>query len=101
MNCALLGFTVLLRFSLVMPHYTPAVDLWALAVLIQRLVGGIELFPSYCGQDMAILREMILSLGKLPQRWRDRWPELEEYFDDEGKSNLRQGVLAKDCWHIY
>ena len=47
------------------PHATKELDIWALAVLFHGLFrGGCGLFLS--GSEDRILREMVLSLGKLP-----------------------------------
>ena len=63
----------------------PAVDIWALAVLIHMLLsGGSLLFNSYRGIQKEILREMVLTLGKLPDRWWTKWEDRSEYFDENG-----------------
>ena len=63
---------------------TPAIDVWALAVLIHMLLsGGGLLFASYHGITKEIVREMVLTLGKLPDRFWTKWEERAEYFDEE------------------
>lgn len=65
---------------------TPAIDIWALAVLMHMLLsGGGLLFASYHGITKEIVREMVLTLGKLPDRFWTKWEERAEYFDDEGR----------------
>jgi serine/threonine-protein kinase SRPK3 len=64
---------------------SPASDVWAFAVLIHDLISGcIELFPSYRGVLNEILYHMVLTLGKLPERWWSKWADRRQYFDDNG-----------------
>lgn len=64
---------------------TPAVDVWALAVLMHLLLsGGGLLFASYHDITKEVVREMVSTLGKLPDRFWNKWEERMEYFDDEG-----------------
>jgi serine/threonine-protein kinase SRPK3 len=64
---------------------SPASDVWAFAVLTHVfLSGGFELFMSNYGKLNEILREMVLVLGKFPERWWSKWAERGQYFDDYG-----------------
>ena len=63
-------------------HISPAVDVWALAVL--EPYGGSLLFTSYNGIKKEVLREMVLTLGELPDRWWTKWEDKSEYFDENG-----------------
>jgi serine/threonine-protein kinase SRPK3 len=66
-------------------HVSPAVDVWALAVLIHMVLSrGIFLFDSYYGIKQEVLREMVLTLGKLPDRWWTQWEDRAQYFDENG-----------------
>jgi serine/threonine protein kinase len=66
-------------------HVSPAVDVWALAVLIHMVLsGGSFLFYSYYGIKQEVLREMVLTLGKLPDRWWTKWEDRSQYFDENG-----------------
>jgi hypothetical protein len=61
------------------------VDVWALAVLIHMVLsGGSFLFSSYHGIKQEVLREMVLTLGKLPDRWWTKWEDRSQYFDENG-----------------
>lgn len=67
---------------------TLAVDVWALAVMAHLLLSnGVLLFPSYLGVRKEVLREMVLTIGKLPDRYWSMWDksEREKYFDEDGK----------------
>lgn len=49
---------------------TPGVDVWALAVMMHVLLsGGMPLFPSRQGLQSEVLCQMVLSLGKPPDRY--------------------------------
>ncbi|KAF8075210.1 kinase-like domain-containing protein [Lyophyllum atratum] len=65
----------------------PPSDIWALAVLMHMIlsIGGYNMpFHSDYGITKELVREMVRSLGKLPQRWWTRWAERREYFDENG-----------------
>jgi len=66
-------------------HVSPAMDIWALAVFIHIVLsGGSFLFDSYYGIKQEVLREMVLTLGKLPDRWWTKWEDRSQYFDESG-----------------
>ncbi|KAF8488915.1 kinase-like domain-containing protein [Gautieria morchelliformis] len=66
-------------------HVSPGVDVWALAVLMHMVLsGGSLLFVSPDGIKKEVLREMVLTLGKLPDRWWTKWEDRSEYFDENG-----------------
>lgn len=64
---------------------SPATDVWALAVLMHIVLSrGNYLFISYHGVKKEVLREMVLTLGKLPDRWWTKWEDRSEWFDECG-----------------
>ena len=66
-------------------HVSPAVDVWALAVLMHLVLsGGSFLFISAYGIKKEVLREMVFTLGKLLDRWWTKWEDRSEYFDENG-----------------
>lgn len=67
---------------------TPAVDVWALAVITHMIMsGGTLLFHSWSGARKDVLKKIVSILGKLPDRYWDLWDKDErgEYFDEDGK----------------
>jgi hypothetical protein len=59
------------------------VDVWALAVLIHMVLSnGSLLFNSQRGIPKEVVVAMILTLGKLPDRWWSKWEDRSEYFDE-------------------
>lgn len=81
-------------------HVGSGTDVWALAGLMHAILsGGFFLFHSYYGVQKEVLREVILILGKLPEKWWNRWSERSEYFDKSdkfmGKRSLTSGNLLK------
>lgn len=73
-----------------------ASDVWAFAVLVHNIVSGDGgLFPSYHGILNEILREMVLALGKLPERWWLKWADRGQYFDDNGRWVADRKILLK------
>ena len=66
-------------------HVSPAVDVWALAVLMHMILRrGSLLFVSADGIKKEVLREMVLTLGKLLDRWWMKWEDRSEYFNENG-----------------
>jgi len=68
-------------------HITPAVDVWALAVFIHVVLSGGLLFESDYGIRNEVLMGMVMTLGKLPDRWWTKWEDRTKYFDENGTFN--------------
>ncbi|GJJ06229.1 hypothetical protein Clacol_000419 [Clathrus columnatus] len=66
------------------PTGLPA-DIWALAVLIRYITSGVFLFSSLHGIPEEVIKSMVLTLGKLPERWWSRWEERSEWFNEGGE----------------
>ena len=47
------------------------------------LSGGL-LFNSYAGIRNEVLSEMVMTLGKFPDKWWTTWEDRSEYFDENG-----------------
>ncbi|KAF8488912.1 kinase-like domain-containing protein [Gautieria morchelliformis] len=63
-------------------HVSPGVDVWALAVLMHMVLsGGSLLFVSPDGIKKEVLREMVLTLGKLPDKWWTKWEDRSKRCD--------------------
>ncbi|KAF9463673.1 kinase-like domain-containing protein [Collybia nuda] len=66
-------------------YVSPATDVWALAILIRIILrGGFPFFFSYYEMKKEVLREMVATLGKLPDKWWTKWEDRSEYFDENG-----------------
>ncbi|KAH7910093.1 kinase-like domain-containing protein [Hygrophoropsis aurantiaca] len=74
---------------------TPAIDIWAMAILAHCLLsGGITLFETRDRLKKEAVKAMVLTLGKLPDKWWSRWGDRAEYFEDSGARVTED--LAKD-----
>lgn len=60
-------------------------DIWALGSTIFEIRAGTQLFASFFGGPNEILRQMVQTLGKLPEPWWNSWEQRKMYFDDDGK----------------
>lgn len=60
-------------------------DIWALGCTIFEIRSGTQLFASFFGNSAEILRQMVQTLGKLPEPWWNEWEQRYAYFDDQGK----------------
>ena len=66
------------------PNITSAVDIWAWACSICVLRTGVSLFyPAFNPKD-DILRDMVATLGKLPDQWWQQWEARSKFFDGDG-----------------
>ena len=68
---------------------SPASDVWAMGNLLHYILsGGQEMGSSVISgrpnpTDEEVLKNIVLVLGKLPDRWWQRWEERRKYFDEE------------------
>lgn len=60
-------------------------DIWALGCTIFEIRAGAELFENFFGGPNEILRQMMQTLGRLPEPWWRRWEDRYLFFDDTGK----------------
>jgi serine/threonine-protein kinase SRPK3 len=77
---------------------SPASDIWALAnTMHQIMTGGPEgrtAIPSGAAPRIDdVLRGIICVLGKLPDKWWNRWERRLEFFDEQGE--------CKESWPFY
>ncbi|KAG6864085.1 hypothetical protein C0991_000262, partial [Blastosporella zonata] len=77
------------------PHYQPpesrfdgrinmSSDIWALACTIFQIRAGFPLFESFFGTDDDVLKEMVATLGKLPETWWHLFENRHLWFDEDG-----------------
>ncbi|KAF9007087.1 kinase-like domain-containing protein [Cyathus striatus] len=69
---------------------TPAMDIWALAVLLYATLNNNWVpFTTVFGSEKEVILEIALFFGKFPEKWWTRWAERARYFDEDGKCLLR------------
>lgn len=61
-----------------------ASDVWALGCLLFEIRAGRRLFDSFFADPDLIFREIVLTLGKLPDRWWGTWEARERWFTPDG-----------------
>jgi serine/threonine-protein kinase SRPK3 len=61
-----------------------AIDIWSLGCLIFEIRTGSCLFEQYFGGPDEVLRDIVLTLGKLPEPWWSSWAKRTQYFDESG-----------------
>lgn len=66
---------------------TTYADIWALACTIYEIRAGTELFASFFGTEDEIIRQIVQTLGKLPEPWWSSWQSRSMYFDEGGEPN--------------
>jgi serine/threonine-protein kinase SRPK3 len=67
-----------------------ASDVWALGCLIYEIRAGSALFSSCCARERAIMSAVAL-LGKMPERWWNKWEFRHKWFDEDGRPKQTEG----------
>jgi serine/threonine-protein kinase SRPK3 len=75
-------------------------DIWALGCAIFEIRAGFALFESFLGSDVDILRQMVETLGRLPDPWWAAFEQRALWFEGDGhpkseQDQERTGVLLK------
>ena len=75
-------------------------DIWALGCAIFEIRAGFALFESSLGSDIDILRQMVETLGRLPDLWWAAFQKRALWFEEDGQPKSKQdqertGVLLK------
>ena len=75
-------------------------DIWALGCAIFEIRAGFALFESFLGSDVDILRQMVETLGRLPDPWWAAFEQRALWFEEGGQPKSEQdqeraGVLLK------
>jgi len=75
-------------------------DIWALGCAIFEIRAGFALFESFLGSDVDILRQMVETLGRLPDPWWAAFEQRSQWFEGDGQPKSEQhqeraGVLLK------
>ncbi|KIM46980.1 hypothetical protein M413DRAFT_63939 [Hebeloma cylindrosporum] len=65
-------------------------DIWALACTIFEIRAGFPLFEAFLGGDDEILKEIVATLGKLPEPWWTAFDNHHLWFDEHGKPKARE-----------
>jgi serine/threonine protein kinase len=63
---------------------TLAADVWTLGVNLYEVLGERPLFETFGSDPDDVIREIINTLGRPPQRWWDNWAARGEVFGEDG-----------------
>ncbi|PKY02269.1 kinase domain-containing protein [Aspergillus campestris IBT 28561] len=66
-----------------------ASDIWTLACTIWEILGQRPLFEAYFPTVDRVTMEQVEALGRLPLEWWRKWDRRLEWFDEEGKIDLK------------
>lgn len=71
---------------------TLAADVWTLGVSLYEVLGERPLFETFSWDRDDIVAETVNTLGALPPRWGDAWPNRKEFFQPDGSwiSNFKR-----------
>lgn len=69
---------------------TFAADIWTLGLTIYEIIGREALFESYFPSEDTVLQEAVKTLGPLPAKWWQAWPNRSQFFiDDKISADLK------------
>lgn len=60
-------------------------EIWALGCVLFEIRAGQELFSSWMGGQDEILRQIVQTFGRLPEKWWSAWDKKTDFFDEDGK----------------
>jgi len=63
---------------------TFAVDIWTLGLTVFEILGRGALFERFFPDEDTVLLEAISTLGPLPPKWWQAWPNRSTFFKDDG-----------------
>jgi serine/threonine-protein kinase SRPK3 len=66
-----------------------ASDIWGLACTIFEIRAGRPLFNTYFGAHSDVMRDNVLTLGKLPEPWWSAFEEHHKWFEENGAPKFR------------
>lgn len=65
-------------------------DIWALGCAIFEINAGFALFDPFLASDIDILRQMVETLGRLPDPWWSAFKERAIWFEEDGQPKSEQ-----------
>ncbi|KAK9481653.1 hypothetical protein V1527DRAFT_455805 [Lipomyces starkeyi] len=63
-------------------------DIWALGCTIFEIRAGFQLLESFLDDPDDVIRQMVHTLGKLPEPWWSAWNRRHDYFDEYGSPKI-------------
>ncbi|PGH03223.1 CMGC/SRPK protein kinase [Helicocarpus griseus UAMH5409] len=67
-------------------------DIWTLACTIWELFGSGPPFQAFPATLDEVTIEHVEMLGKLPEQWWNKWEARNNWFDDNGNKNVKEGL---------
>lgn len=61
-----------------------AADIWTLGCTLYNLLGERHLFEGLMPDEDHVIAEMVSTLGRLPEKWWDRWQKRGDFFLPDG-----------------
>ncbi len=66
------------------PSVALSADIWSLACTLYELFSNHHLIESPSADQDEVLEDMVRALGKLPDRWWEKWEHRDKVFEDNG-----------------
>lgn len=71
-------------------HISFPADIWTLACTIWDVFGSAPPFEAFIPSLGSVTKEHVETFGKLPDRWRGKWANRNNWFDEDGRENVKE-----------
>ena len=72
-------------------------DIWTLACTVWDIVGDRPPFEAFPATLDEVTIEQVEMLGRLPERWWRKWEERGNWFDEDGRKNVKESLRQ---WYL-
>lgn len=73
-------------------HLSFPADIWTLACTIWDILGPAPPFEVFVPTLDSVTREHVETFGKLPDRWWGKWANRNNWFDEDGRKNVKENL---------
>lgn len=67
-------------------------DIWTLACTVWDVFGSGPPFEVFVPTPDSMIREHVETFGKLPDRWWGKWADRNNWFDEDGRKNVKEDL---------
>ncbi|RAL05778.1 kinase domain-containing protein [Aspergillus ibericus CBS 121593] len=72
-------------------------DIWTLACTVWDILGDRPPFEAFPATSDEVTIEHVELLGQLPERWWRRWEKRRDWFDEDGRKNVKESLRQ---WYL-
>lgn len=71
-------------------------DIWTVDCTVFSIFARASLFRAFQSDQYSALFELVLTLGNLPERWRDQWSGWPYFFNDDGSVKPNVSITGEE-----